>query len=146
MMKTGLAHWFYPIQKRVRGSTKEFEAAHVRIFGKETLQKAKYHCTEFVADITLATLFELDKQLRAELGAEFANTPIIQFPFSERERVRFLDPARLITELKKCGAITQVPPNPVLVELLKQEDLDWSDPKLFAGLISRPSPKINKEL
>lgn len=144
MMKTGIAHWFWPLQKRVRRSTKEFEAAHVRVYGKEPLRKAKYHCTEFVAEITLAALFELEKQLKNELGDEFANTPIIHYPFSERERVRFLDPARLITELKKCGAITQVPPNPVLVELLKQEDLNWSDPDLFSGLVSRPNPKINK--
>lgn len=143
MMKTGLAHWFYPMQKRVSKSTKEFEAAHVRVFGEEPLKKAKYHCTEFVAEVTLASLFELDKQLRSELGGEFAETPIIQFPFSERERIRFLDPTRLITELKKCGAITQVPQNPVLVELLKAEDLEWSDPTLFEGMVSRPSPKIN---
>lgn len=145
MMKTGLAHWFYPLQKRVRRSTKEFETAHIRVYGKAPLQKAKYHCTEFVAEVTLATLFELDKQLKSELGAEFADTPIIRFPFSERERVRFLDPARLISELKKCGAITQVPPNPVLVELFKQQDLNWGDPELFSGLVSRPASLKNQK-
>lgn len=144
MIKTGLAHWIKPLQKRLRKSTKDIEAAHLRVYGEEPLKKAKYHCTEFVAEVTLASLFELEKQMQRELGEEFSETPIIQFPFSERERVRFLDPARLIAELKKSGAISQVPANPVLVELLKQEDLDWSDPDLFSGLISRPSPKIIK--
>lgn len=144
MMKTGLAHWFFPLQKRLRKSRTEFEAAHTRVYGEKSIKKAKYHCTEFVAEITIAALSELDRELRNELGEEFANRPIIRLPFSERERVRFLGPARLIEELKKRGAITQVPPNPVLVELLKQNDLDWSDPALFSGLISRPSPVIGQ--
>lgn len=82
----------------------EVEEIRASFFGGGDSLPNHMICSEFASYVTIASLAELDKQLKEELGIQGS---IINLPFSKKERIENIHPERLLRILQDKGCIEQ---------------------------------------
>ena len=96
-----------------RSEDRDYGKIHGKVMeGKYNTEGTEMICSEYSAKVTIAALYELNLQIKEELGLAKDTPDIIRMPFDSRERIKRIHPDRLIQILSTEGCLEQIDRSP----------------------------------
>ncbi|GAB4271514.1 MAG: hypothetical protein Tsb0018_03600 [Opitutales bacterium] len=102
--KIGLTYLFKGLHKR--SSDRTYEGLHSKVMeGQYGEKHTPMVCSVFAAKTTLAALYQLNEDLKADLGVD---KDVIAMPFGPREKMHNINPDRFTEILEEAGCIDRI--------------------------------------